>query len=93
MERIWVNSAVTSCGTTESIELSRLIKETVRISGSGTEGAMAVEDEKHVRGNYFISGNKNKLYPATTRAPRRNATRRLKGPRRGPKLPDGDSWA
>lgn len=41
---------------------------------------MEVEDEKHVSGNYFIGGNKNKLYPATTRAPRRNANKRLKRP-------------
>ena len=50
---------VTSCGTAESIELSRLVREVVWISCSRTEGVMEVEEEKHRYRNHFIGRNKN----------------------------------
>jgi hypothetical protein len=67
LERIWVNSVVTSCGTAESIEPNRLIKETVWILGSRTEGGMEVE-EKHIYRNHFIGRNKTNCIPLTNRA-------------------------
>ena len=77
MESIWVNSAVTSGGTAESIELSRLIKETVRISWSRTKDVMEVGEEKHIYRNHSIGRNKNKLYLSANRAPRWNPSGRL----------------
>jgi hypothetical protein len=54
---------------------------------------MEVEDEKHVYGNYFTGRNKNNLYPTTTRASRRNASRRLNRPCGNSScLPGEDSW-
>lgn len=71
MERIWVNSVVTSCGTTESIELGRPIKATVWISCSRVEGGMEVE-EKHIqKSSEEIKTNSN-------RAPLRNTSERLR---------------
>ena len=58
---------VTSCGTTESIELSQVIKETVWIWRSKMEIGTEVEDEKCTDGNHFIRRNKINSIPLLPR--------------------------